>query len=112
MLSAYAIALLATLLTAVSQLLLKYGVLRWKGTNPLFLYLNPCTMGGYFLLLAAMVLYNHAFQQIQLKSIVFFLPITLVLVTLASRWLFREKMTLQGLLGAGLIILGLVVYGL
>jgi drug/metabolite transporter (DMT)-like permease len=112
MLSAYGIALLATLLTATSQLLLKSGATRWKGANPLHLYLNPWTLTGYGLLFVAMVLYNYAFSQIQLKSIVFFLPITLVLVVLASCWLFREKLTMEGIVGAVLVVVGLIVYGL
>ena len=112
MFKGYAIALVATLLTAVSQLLLKSGAARWKSANPLHLYLNPWTLTGYGLLFAAMVLYNYAFSQIQLKNIIFFLPITLILVVAASCWLFREKLTTEGIIGAVLVIAGLFVYSM
>lgn len=108
----YIVALVATLLTAFSQIILKIAALRWDGRNVLRLYLNVWAAGGYLLLLLVTLLNLYAFKYIPLKSAVFLLPLTLLVVVVLSRWIFHERLSGTALLGAFLVILGVAIQNL
>jgi len=99
-------------LTALAQILLKKGALRAHG-GPLWLaWLHPFALAGYSLLFGVTLLNLAAFRVLPLKLGVVFLPWTFILVALFSRWMLKEKFDRNQILGASLVVAGIVIFNL
>ena len=102
-------ALAAVVLTVASQVLLKLGVRRVKGSS-VHLFLNLFTISAYGLLVVATLFGLYAYTVIPLKAAVVLLPLTLLLVWGASFWLLHERLSRTQVVGAMFILLGLSVF--
>ncbi len=97
-------------LTAVSQVLLRSGA-RNK-SSLIGSFLNPHTLLGYGLFLAVTVLNVYAMQTILLKTVTAWVSMTYVATMILSRWLLKEELNRFMLMGAALIVAGIVVFSL
>jgi len=105
----YLIALAAVGITVVSQMLLKRGAVTSKKTVT-SVYLNPYTLFGYALLVISTVLIVYALKGIDMKEMVFILPLTYVFVPLLATVLFEEKVGRNQVIGIFLIFIGIIIF--
>ncbi len=112
MFSYYLMAYLAVALTAMSQLLLKTGASRGKSAHPVKLFLNPFTAVAYVLFFIITLMNLYAYKMLPLKFAVILLPFTYILIWVLSFIFLKEKMNRNQLIGAGIIILGVVLFNL
>ena len=98
-------------ISSVSQVLLKKGALVNEGkTGFKAQYLNGYVIGGYALLLVAMLipLYGYRFVDLKYGAVIESLGYAFVMVL--SFLFFGEKITLRRLIGNIVIILGVVLF--
>jgi len=105
----YLIALLAVIMTAVSQILLKAAAKRSKHET-WRLYLNGYSITSYLLLVVVTLLNLYAYKYIPLKAAVVLLPLTLIMVVLFSISLLHERLSRQQIVGSAVILIGLVIF--
>lgn len=108
----YAIAVTASAMTAVGQILLKTGAQRGKGGELKALYLNPFVLSGYAIMGLVTLMNLYAFKVVPLKAQVFFLGFVLLLVTGMSMRLLGERLGRNEKIGAAMIFAGLLIFGL
>ncbi len=101
--------LLSVVVTAISQLLLKKGAFA-SGKRMRSVYLNVFTISGYCLLLCVMILNLFIFKYLTMIAIVFFLPITYIVIAVGSSIIFEEKITKNKIIATMLILAGLSLY--
>lgn len=107
--SYYLMALGAVLLTAISQVLMKFGA-RSAGSIAWRIYLNPYTLTAYAILVIVTLMNLYALMRIPLKYALIFLPMTLLLVMILSLWLLQERLNRKQIYGALLVVSGLLVF--
>ena len=112
MFSYYLMAFLAIALTAISQLLLKIGANRGKSRHPVKLFLNPFTAIAYALFFIVTLMNLYAYKMLPLKCAVILLPFIYILIGIFSYIFLKEKMNRNQLIGAGIIILGVVLFNI
>jgi len=101
------------LISSVSQILLKKGAIVNEGrTGFAAQYLNRYVIGGYLLLLIAMLIPFYVYQLVELKYGAVMEPLGYVFVMILSYLAFGEKITPRRLIGNALIILGVVLFNL
>ncbi len=103
------ILLISVTISAISQLLMKKGAMSVQ-KNWLSVYLNVFTVSGYALLFSTTLINLYVFKFVELSSIVFFLPLTYIVIGLFSFVIFKEKITINTIIASLLIILGIVIY--
>ena len=108
----YLAAFLGVLLTAIGQLCFKIGANHAAAHSLAAIYANPCTLLAYAMLFTVTLLNLFAYRALPLKLAVAILPFTNLLVGLFSFVFLRERATPIQLLGAGIIITGIVIYNL
>lgn len=101
--------ILAQLIAAVSQLLLKKSAMN-EHSGFISEYLNVFVIGGYALLLVSMVIVVFCYGGLGYLGVVVVEPISYVLVMLLSRLVFKEKLTASKLAGMALIVCGIAVF--
>ena len=101
--------LFSLLIASTSQVLLKMGAQR-EYPNIIREYLNPFVIGGYGLLMVSMVLAIVCYSGLGYLGTVVMEPISYIIVMILSRIIFREKITLNKILGMALIIGGIAVF--
>lgn len=101
--------LLGVLIASISQTVLKKGAMRHYETLAAQ-YLNPYVMGGYFLLAVSTVLVIFAYRGMPYKYGPVIETLGFILVMVFSRLFFGEKLTKRKVLGACLIILGIIIF--
>ena len=111
MLKYYFAAFIGVFLTTVSQLLFKLGANQASGRSILSIYTNPYNISAYVMLLAVTLLNVYAYNQLPIKLAVVILPFTYILVGLSSYLFLKEKATRNQLIGAGIIIIGILIFG-
>ena len=101
--------LLATFITAVSQIMLKKSAQKTY-KEQIAEYVNPLVIGGYILLLGTTLISVLALR---------FIPMTLaaaldstgqIFVPMLSFLILKERINRQKLIGMAVIIIGLVIY--
>ena len=104
------IALLAVLVAAGAQMLLKQGAR--KGYNPWWRqYLNFWVICGYALMFAAMIVNIWCMHRgLQLKELSIIESLSYFFVPVLSWFIFREPITRRKALAIGIIIIGVVVF--
>jgi multidrug transporter EmrE-like cation transporter len=113
MIFAICLALLAVLLTGISQVLLKIG--SQKGSKKeqfLAVYLNIHTLAAYGLLLIVTVISVIALREIQLKVFYAIASLNFVVVLVLSWALLREIINKEKILAICLIITGIWVFNI
>ena len=106
----YVLAMLgAVSLSAASQMLLKKAA-RIEWPSALREYLNVWVIGGYGLLVGAMLCVIFACRGLEVKNIPVLESLGFPLVMLLGRVFFGEKLTRGKLIGMGLILLGILVF--
>ena len=109
MFSYYFVALGAIILTAISQLLMKMGArsvskISWR------IFFNGYTLTAYTTLLIVTLMNLYVFRLLPLKAMLIILPSTLLLVMFLSFWLLNERLTQRQIVGAVVVLLGVVVF--
>ena len=107
----FLIMIFGELLAAVSQVLLKKSS---QKTYPNFIreYLNVLVIGGYGLLVLSMIVGIFCYKGLGYMGVVVMEPIAYILVMFFSRIIFKEKITVNKVIGMCLIIGGIVVFNL
>ena len=103
------ILLLSVTLTATSQLLMKKGAMTVL-KNSLSIYLNLYTISGYMILLCVMIINVIIFQHLDMTTIIFFMPITYILLAFFSWGFFKEKITKNKVLATIMILIGILLH--
>ena len=111
MLKYYFAAFLSVFLTAISQLLFKLGANCASRRSVFFVYINPYSLSAYTILLAVTLLSVYAYTKLPVKLAVVLLPFTYILVGLFSFLFLKEKITRTRLIGTGIIIMGICIFG-
>lgn len=106
----FGVLLTCVFLTSAAQLCLKSGSA--NRSNILASVLHPRTLFGYGLLALVTVSMVFASQRLPLKLVVAFQAPIYVLVMIGACAFLGERPTTRGILGALLIVLGVVVFNL
>ena len=106
----YLFAMLAIVLTGVSQTLLKLGAR--NDNTPLSVYLNPATMTGYLVLLIVTICSVFALQGLELKLFYALASLNYVIVVVLSGIVLKEGLSMNKVVAVCLIALGVVVFNL
>lgn len=104
-----ALFLLATFITAVSQIILKVSA-RSTSRTGLSQYLNPLVLGAYILLFGATGLSVYAYRGIGYKFGAMLGVFAYVWVMLLGCLLLKEPVTMRKVLGNVLIVAGVIVF--
>lgn len=106
------------LLTVYGQMIIKWQVLK-AGAFPadgaekiwflLHLLLNPWVISAFLAAFLASVTWMAAMTKLDLSHAYPFMSLNFVVVLLLSAWLLSEPLSLEKVLGVGLIVLGTVV---
>ena len=112
MLKYYIFLLIAVILTAISQVLLKIGAKKSKNKKFIYLYLNFFTIFGYFLLFGATVFNLISLKYVDLKVIIYFLPLTYIFLLILSLLILKEYINKFQIIGFFIIILGLIIFNI
>lgn len=100
------LAIVGSLLAAAGQLCLKLGA---TGATSLMDFVNTRLVGGLLLYAIGTVVWLLALAKLPLSRVYPFTMLTFVVVYIASFALLREPITAPVLLGAALVLAGLVV---
>jgi drug/metabolite transporter (DMT)-like permease len=111
MLKYYFAAFLGVFLTAISQLLFKLGANQASRHSLFSIYTNPYSISAYAMLLVVTLLNVYAYNQLPIKLAVVILSFTYILVGLFSFLFLKEKASRNQLIGAGIIIIGIFIFG-
>ena len=106
----YLFAMLAIVLTGVSQTLLKLGARNAK--TALGVYLNPATLTGYFVLLIVTICGVFALQGLDLKLFYALASLNYVIVVILSGIVLKEGLSRNKVVAVCLIVVGVVVFNL
>lgn len=98
----------AILITPLSQVLLRLGAK--NSTTPLGALLNFRTLFGYFSFTIVVLLATYSLQEIPLRTVTAWDSLGYVLTPLAAWLLLKDPLTRTTLVGAAIIMLGIVVF--
>ena len=100
----YAALIVAILMTVGSQILLKIGASKPKGS------LNIITLIGLAMFGIVTVLMVFALQAIFLKTVIALNALTFVAMPLAAKLLLGEEITTRGTIASLVIVVGIIVF--
>ncbi len=106
----YLLALASIVINGLGQVMLKAGA-RPGGTF-LGAYLNRSTIAGYALFLAVVVMSTYALLGMELKTLYAIASLNYAVVLLLSWLLLKEKLTRSKVIGAGLVVAGIIIFNL
>lgn len=111
MIKFYLAALIAVLLTGISQIILKKGAQKAIHARSLLAsYLNWYSLLAYALFVLVTLLSLFAMKRVQVKEMVIFLPLTYLMVPLMSRLFLHERLNKKQWLGIALVIAGIILF--
>lgn len=99
----------AVLISVTSQMFLKKGAQK-KYKNVVREYLNFWVITGYILMLVSTLCIIFAYKAVDYKNGPIIESLSYILIMVLSRWLFKEKITKNKLIGNLLILLGVFVF--
>ncbi len=105
------LSLTAVMIASASQILLKKAALM-NHTNPIREYLNWRVMIAYLFFGSTLVLNAMASKQLPLTLMTTIDSLGYVFVTLLSFLFLNERLNTKKLLGIGLIVTGVLIFGL
>ena len=100
----YMCLLVATFLAAGGQILFKMGV---SGRTALMDYVNLPLAAGLASYGVGTILWLFALSRLPLKVVYPFTALTFVLVYAGAVWILGEKLSMRGVFGIGLVMVGL-----
>jgi|LSQX01.1.fsa_nt_gb hypothetical protein len=107
-----AIGYIGVVLTAIAQVILKYGAIRKANKSFISFFVNIYTILGYGIMFGITLINLYIFQFLDLKYILIFLPSSYILVFLFSALILKEKTDRRRLLQYGIVLLGILVFNL
>jgi drug/metabolite transporter (DMT)-like permease len=107
----FLIMIFGELLAATSQVLLKKSAQK-EYPNFIREYLNILVIAGYGLLVLSMIVGIFCYKGLGYMGVVVMEPIAYILVMFFSRVIFKEKITVNKIIGMCLIIGGIVIFNL
>ncbi len=111
-LAAAGVFLTGVTMASVGQVLLKKGAVRGRRGTILASFLDPYVLAGYTLMLASTITSTIALKVLPLSLTVALQPVGYVLVVLLSVTVLSERMRRRHVLGALVILLGVVIFNL
>lgn len=110
--SYYLTAIMAVMLGATSQLLMKIGTLKWDDEEQGQHYgcFNRWSVSGYLMMSISGVLYFIALKVVPLKDMVFILPISYIATPMLSVLILKEQINNTQWRAIMVIIIGIVVF--
>ena len=108
---AVGVGLLALLLAAISQVLLKAAANQTYDTR-LREYLNPRVITAYGLMVLSALCTMYALRYLSVASITMIQSGGYIVIPVLGFFVFRERITTKQLLGMALILSGLIVFAL
>ncbi|WP_408070083.1 multidrug ABC transporter [Butyrivibrio sp. JL13D10] len=103
------LALFGQLLASVSQILLKKSSGR-EYPNFIRQYLNVLVIGGYGLLVISMFVAIVCYGHMPYMYVVIMEPVGYILVMFLSRFVFKEQITRNKIMGMLLILSGILIF--
>lgn len=97
------------LLSACSQMLLKKSAIEVH-TSVWGEFFNLKVVGGYTLLIGAMLLSIFCYGKIGYMNVIIIEPIGYIFVLFLSRFIFKETLHWRKCVGSGLILLGIYFF--
>jgi len=108
----YLIAFLAVFLTALGHVCFKLGATREPHRSTLTVYLNWYSVLAYAMMLGVTLLNLYAYKVLPLKVSVIIHPFTYIFIAAFSFLILSERISRSQVMGAGFVIIGLVVFNL
>lgn len=99
----------ATLLAAISQVLLKLSA-NQSHKNIVKEYLNWRVVAGYGLLALSMLINIVAYRGVKYQTGTILGVLSYIYVVIFGRMIFKERITIKKVLGTGLIVAGMVIF--
>lgn len=107
----YIIALIAVILNIISQLILKYSANKSEKTiGKIFVNIN--TVIAYTLLLVSISCTTIALKALDMKELIYLLPLSYIFVPLLAQAIFKEKISSGQKYGILIVFIGLIVFNL
>lgn len=104
---------IGVLISSIAQTLLKKGaVASLERRQILYAWLSPYSLLGYGLLFCAVLMSAYVLRFLELGVVASLTALAYPFVTLLSRWLFKERVTLRKVMGLSLICAGVLVFNL
>jgi drug/metabolite transporter (DMT)-like permease len=100
------------LLASSGQVLLKKGAVRGRDNSLLRSFLDPHVIAGYALMFVSTITSTIALKVMPLRLTVALLPLGYIFVMLLSVAVLSERMRRHHLLGALVILVGIIVFNL
>ncbi len=107
-----AIGYIGVVLTAIAQVILKYGAIRQGNKSFLSSFINIYAFLGYGIMFGITLINLYIFQFLDLKYILIFLPSSYILVVFFSALILKEKIERRKLLQYALVLVGILVFNL
>ena len=105
----YAILITSITIAAGAQILLKAGAEKHYETF-IKQYLNPYVIIGYFLTFSSLFLTIIAYKGLEYKIVPLIESLGFIIVMFLSRIFFKEKLTINKILGTCIILIGIGIY--
>lgn len=102
----YVALLLSVICSSASQIFQKLAALQTDGKKS-FMVANPYVLLSFLSLGVALLLWLVVLSVMPVSQAYPMLSLSYIVVMLLARWLFKEQISLQHWLGAGLIMLGI-----
>ena len=113
MIKYYLFAFLAVIVTVIAQIFLKKGANLGKvKQGVLSIFLNVYSITGYVLFILVTLLSLYALQKIELKEMVFIIPMSYLLIPIVSKVYLNEKISKKRWTGTAVIFLGIIIFNL
>ncbi|MBP5157228.1 MAG: EamA family transporter [Treponema sp.] len=109
MIKYYLVIVLAVLLSAVAQLLMKKSAAR-PHKSIIFEYLNPIVLSGYVLFFCATVINLYALSHVKLAvASALTESLSFICAIITGRVFFRERLTRRKIIGSAVILVGVIL---
>lgn len=106
------IALIGTIITSISQVLLKQGTINTKNRTILYSFLNPFTISGYLLFGLVILINLFAFQKLDIKVAPILIALNFINLLFFSRIILKENISFKSIIAIGIIIIGIIVFNI
>jgi drug/metabolite transporter (DMT)-like permease len=112
MLKYFLIGYIGVLLTAIAQIILKFGAIKKVNNGFLTFFINVYTFLGYGLMFGITLINLYIYRYLDIKYSLIFLPSTYILVFLFSSVILKEKIDRSRAIQYGIILLGVIIFNI
>lgn len=103
----FILATIVSIVTGISQVLLKIGANKNTGIR---IFLNKFTIIGYIFFFFVTILNLQIYRELDIKYMSIFLPLGFFFVMLFSVTILKEKITFKNKIGLFTILLGIIIF--